>query len=108
MKDNIMNGLPQNETWRRVLAWGCVVIFLAAPPLIFGLHMLGFLTGIDKDLDYLSRWYFAITGVLVSLAGLNTIQQVKNGRQLSSLDKEWTPKPPRPIETTSRKEPMHE
>lgn len=72
---------PTVEKWRTLLAWGCVVIFLFAPVAIFGLHMLGMLQGIDKDLDYLSRWYFAITGVLISLAGLNTIIQVKNGRK---------------------------
>jgi hypothetical protein len=98
---------PNHHGWRDVLAWGCVIIFLCAPPLIFGAHMLGLLVGIDKDLDYLSRWYFAITGVLISLAGLNTIQQVKNGRN-SSPDKEWHPKPPRTIEAAQHKEPTTE
>jgi hypothetical protein len=76
-----------DEKWRMVLAWGCVVIFLLAPVLIFGLHMIGLLQGIDKDLDYLSRWYFAVTGVLISLAGLNTLQFVKgNGNHKNGND----------------------
>lgn len=92
------NGKPV-ERWRTVLAWGCVVIFLLAPVFIFGLHMIGFLQGIENDLDYLSRWYFAITGVLISLAGLNTIIQVKNGRKQNGNGEPQPPHEPQPPRT---------
>jgi hypothetical protein len=68
---------PHHHGWRDVLAWGCVWIFLCAPPLIFLLHLTGWDKGLIGSVGYVKEWYFSVTGVLISLAGLKTWQQVK-------------------------------
>jgi hypothetical protein len=65
---------PHQHGWRDVLAWGCVVVFLGAPPIILTCEALGVFANIEKS-GYLKEWYFSVTGVLVSLAGLKTWQQ---------------------------------
>jgi hypothetical protein len=67
---------PHLHGWRDVLAWGCVFCFLLAPPLVFALQLAGIvrITG-EGQYAYLKDWYFSVTGMLVSLAGLKTWQQ---------------------------------
>jgi hypothetical protein len=94
------------ERWRTVLAWGCVIIFLGMPPLLFFMHATGLLEGITENLGYLRSYYYSIAGVLVSLAGLNTVQLIKNGKNHAG----WTPSrhPPPPRTTEAKLERIDE
>ena len=67
----------KHQGWRDVLAWGCVIAFLGVPPAIFIAHACGIGENLLGNAGYMREWYYAVTGMLVSLAGLKTWQQVK-------------------------------
>ena len=70
----------QFQDWRTVLAWGSVIVFLCAPPIVFILEITGALGRPPGTYPYLKEFYFSVTGVLVSLAGLGTWESVRNGK----------------------------
>ena len=72
-----------------VLCWGVVVTYLTAPLVFFIVHL-----NASKELDerlmhsgFLRDFYISITGMLVSLAGLNTFQVVSDGRKPEAKEK---------------------
>jgi Fe2+ transport system protein FeoA len=65
--------------WRIVLCWGLVATYLTAPLVFFIVH-LNASDALDQRLmhsGFLRDFYISITGMLVSLAGLNTLHAVK-------------------------------
>jgi hypothetical protein len=67
--------------WRTLLCWGSVLIFLGAPVGLLTLQICDHLQ--PRDLEAaksMSPMYFAISGVVASLAGLGTWQNIRNGK----------------------------
>ena len=66
--------------WRKVLAWGAVLIFIGVPPGLLLLQITDALNPRDVEVaKSMSPMYFAVAGVVASLAGLGTWVAVKNG-----------------------------
>jgi hypothetical protein len=71
----------KDPIWRVVLCWGSVVIFLGAPVSLLILQICDQLQPRDVEVaKSMSPMYFAIAGVVASLAGLGTWQNIKNGK----------------------------
>jgi ABC-type sulfate transport system permease component len=71
----------KEPVWRTILCWGSVLIFLGAPVLLLALQILDHLQ--ERDIQVaksMSGIYLAISGVVASLAGLNTWNNIKNGK----------------------------
>jgi hypothetical protein len=67
--------------WRKVLCWGSVLIFILTPPVLLTLQILDHLSARDVEVaKSMSPMYIAISGVMASLAGLNTYAGIKNER----------------------------
>jgi len=81
--------MTREPWWRLVLCWGIVVTYLTAPLVFFIVHL-----NASKELDerlmhsgFLRDFYISITGMLVSLAGLNTYQVVSDVRRPEPKEK---------------------
>jgi len=73
--------LMKEPLWRTILCWGSVLIFLGAPVLLLTLQILDHLQ--ERDIQVAKSMggiYLAISGVVASLAGLNTWNNIKNGK----------------------------
>jgi hypothetical protein len=76
-----MNG--RDPQWRSVLCWGVVITYLSAPLAWFIIFLNS-----SEDLHmrlihgpgFLREFYISLTGLLFSLAGLNTYQAVSTKR----------------------------
>jgi hypothetical protein len=73
----------RDPLWRSVLCWGVVITYLSAPLVFFVINL-----NASEDLHtrlmhgpgYLRDFYISLTGLLFSLAGLNTYQAVSTKR----------------------------
>jgi hypothetical protein len=81
--------MTREPWWRLLLCWGVVITYLTAPLVFFLVHL-----NASKELDerlmhsgFLRDFYISITGMLVSLAGMNTYQVVNNGRKSELKEK---------------------
>jgi hypothetical protein len=71
----------KDPIWRVVLCWGSVLIFLGAPMSLLLLQIFDHLQPRDVEVaKSMSPMYFAIAGVVASLAGLGTWASIKNGK----------------------------
>jgi hypothetical protein len=71
----------EEPLWRKVLAWGAVLIFLLTPPALLTLQIVDHLNARDVEVaKSMAPMYLMIAGVVTSLAGLNTFAAIKNGR----------------------------
>jgi hypothetical protein len=68
--------------WKLVLAWVCLVLFFAIPIVFFSIHLLhlnaepAWATR-ATEFRYLSDYLKTITAIIISLAGLNTVEIFK-------------------------------
>jgi hypothetical protein len=72
-----MNDDPK---WRTVLCWGVVITYLSAPLAWFIIYLNSsedLLMRLTHGPGLLRDFYISLTGLLFSLAGLNTYQAVK-------------------------------
>lgn len=68
--------------WKLVLAWGCLISFFGIPLIFFVIHM----TQLNADppwatrvgeFGYLADFLKTLTAIIISLAGLNTVEVFK-------------------------------
>jgi hypothetical protein len=82
LKNHKMNGM-RDPLWRIVLCWGVVITYLSAPLAFFIIYLNSsenLLTRLMHGPGYLRDFYISLTGLLFSLAGLNTYQAVSTKR----------------------------
>ena len=65
-----------------VLAWGCLSFFFGIPLIVFSLHLANLAspsTFIEhlKEFRYMAEYLKTITAIIISLAGLHTVEIFK-------------------------------
>jgi hypothetical protein len=68
--------------WRVVLAWGCLGLFFGIPLIFFGLHLWSLnhepsFYSHASEFRYMSDFLKTVTAIIISLAGLGTIELFK-------------------------------
>jgi hypothetical protein len=68
--------------WKMVLAWGCLVLFFGIPLIFLTIHLffLNYEPSFGShagEFRYLSDYLKTITAIIISLAGLNTVELFK-------------------------------
>jgi hypothetical protein len=75
--------MSDDPKWRTVLCWGVVITYLSAPLVWLIIYLNSsevLLTRLINGPGYLRDFYVSLTGLLFSLAGLNTYQAVSTKR----------------------------
>jgi hypothetical protein len=68
--------------WRLVLAWGCLITFFGMPLIFFGIHLIELKASPSwgsraLEFRYLSDYLKTVTAIIISLAGLGTVELFK-------------------------------
>jgi hypothetical protein len=68
--------------WKLVLAWGCLISFFGIPIIFFTIHMFELNANPAwatraQEFRYLSDYLKTITAIIISLAGLTTVEIFK-------------------------------
>jgi len=68
------------ELWKLVLAWACLVTFFVTPIILFVVHIvyhLGKDRAFDSEFKWIGDYLRTVTALIISLAGLNTVELFK-------------------------------
>jgi hypothetical protein len=68
--------------WKIVLAWCCLLMFFGIPFIFFAAHLISMVRGYPffehaKEFRYMENYLRTITAIIISLAGLNTVELFK-------------------------------